>query len=345
MAQKATPEINITDMQIKQQSDELNIYFVLHASKKATPSDYNVIIQPVLRQLPDSLLLPEIVIQGKKARISEQRHLLATGEQRPDSVFYTENGESIPYDISVPYENWMAGSELILNGMSIGCCSVTEMPLGVLAENILSQPVIVKQPEAPVAAVVEVPSFVSPASEYKEGEPQEREGALSVYFRQGKSLIEPEFRDNYNSLVELISTIRKINSSADSRVAHIVIAGFASPEGSPSFNEQLAGDRAMALKYFIADNGRMREDLIHLYNGAIDWEGLRILVSESNMREKTEIINIIDNVPQRDSRYQVGRLESLKRLNGGSPYRYMLDNFFPLLRNAAYVRVYYENLH
>jgi hypothetical protein len=39
----------------------------------------------------------------------------------------------------------------------------------------------------------------------------------------------------------------------------------------------------------------------------------------------------------------VGREGELKKLNGGLPYRYMLEYFFPQLRHAALVWVYYTN--
>ena len=76
---------------------------------------------------------------------------------------------------------------------------------------------------------------------------------------------------------------------------------------------------------------------IELYNGKVNWGGLRKLVAQSSMPYRDQVLNIIDNTP--DYRRQA----ELMRLGGGAPYRYMLNNLFPELRNATYIKVYYEN--
>ncbi len=39
-----------------------------------------------------------------------------------------------------------------------------------------------------------------------------------------------------------------------------------------------------------------------------------------------------------------GRELELMKLSGGRPYLYMLEHMFPDLRNAAFIKVYYENV-
>jgi hypothetical protein len=123
----------------------------------------------------------------------------------------------------------------------------------------------------------------------------------------------------------------------------IVIAGFASPEGSPELNDRLALDRAVAVKEFMMDNSSVEGRSIRIFNGGTDWAGLKKLVEESDIYRKQRIVDIIENTPVWDSRRGVGRRGELMRLDGGDPYRYMLTNFFPQLRQAAYIRVYYES--
>ena len=66
------------------------------------------------------------------------------------------------------------------------------------------------------------------------------------------------------------------------------------------------------------------------------------MVAKSDMAYRDRILSIIDNVPE--SGYGgLSRQAELMRLGGGEPYRYMLNNFFPELRNATYIKVYYEN--
>jgi hypothetical protein len=170
-----------------------------------------------------------------------------------------------------------------------------------------------------------------------------REGSISVYFRQGDHAIDRNFGDNNRNLVELISAVRALSQADDSSIARIVIAGFASPEGATALNERLAHDRAVAIKEFLAGNSDVDPRTIEIYNGAVDWMGLKDLVEQSDIYRKHRIVDIIEHTPVWDGYRNVGRLGELMRLDDGEPYRYMAREFFPLLRQAAYIKVYYEN--
>ncbi len=165
------------------------------------------------------------------------------------------------------------------------------------------------------------------------------QGALKIYFPQGKSVLERYFRDNNASLVNLASSISAIMASKSSRVALVAVVGSASPEGTLAFNDRLAWNRALSLKEFIGDNTALARDSMRLFNGSEDWRGLRRLVAASDMYEKEEILRIIDNVPVKQ-----GRELELMKLGSGRPYLYMLEHMFPELRNAAFIKVYYENV-
>jgi len=54
------------------------------------------------------------------------------------------------------------------------------------------------------------------------------------------------------------------------------------------------------------------------------------------------VLNIIDTVPVWDATKNVGRLGLIMQLNQGKTYEYMKRHFFPKLRNAGYIKVFYE---
>ena len=170
-----------------------------------------------------------------------------------------------------------------------------------------------------------------------------RDGALTIRFGQGRRTIDRELADNNRVLVDLITAVRSIDGSADSRVARVVIAGFASPEGQFEENERLAWERAVAVRNFFVDNSPIDPALVHTYNGSVDWEGLRKLVAGSDMPHRDAVLRIIEDTPVWDAVRNTGRHGELMRLAGGEPYNYMLRRFFPQLRQAAYIKVYYEN--
>lgn len=130
-----------------------------------------------------------------------------------------------------------------------------------------------------------------------------------------------------------------LQESKTSRVVRVVIVGSASPEGTLAFNDRLAWNRAVALKDFLLRNTAFPADSMTLFNGSEDWRGLRRMVAASDLYEREEILRIIDNVPVKK-----GRELELMKLSGGRPYLYMLEHMFPELRNAAFIKVYYENV-
>lgn len=167
---------------------------------------------------------------------------------------------------------------------------------------------------------------------------ENEKGAILIHFSQSATIIDRYYQENNTSLVILASVLKMIEVSDDSRVSKIVVAGFASPEGLLAENDRLARQRAFAVRDFILANSTVHADSIHLYNGSEDWRGLRKLVAASDMEAKTEILRIIDNVP-----IKAGREKRLMDLAGGDPYRWMALHFFPKLRNAAYIKVYYTD--
>ena len=325
--------VNVRDIKVTQANGLVSLSFTLSAGKKATKKNYNLVINPVLENNVKRLQLPSIVIFGKRAKITQERHSLNGGYNYHGQTFYTANGESVRYEASFLHEPWMTGSRLIFEGVSVGCCSSREVLLGPIAENLLAAP------QQPVEKQ-EYPSFVKPISQY-EGGMFDRTGAITVYFHQAKTNIDPWLFNNDRTLAQILSSVREIQASNAHRVSRVVIAGYASPEGTSVINHRLGRDRGQVIKDYIVRHTGMNPNMISTHNGEVDWSGLREYVVNSDMPEKHRILHIIDNTPIWDSYRNVGRLGELQRL--GEPYHYMYRTYFPLLRQAAYIKIYYDD--
>jgi outer membrane protein OmpA-like peptidoglycan-associated protein len=191
-------------------------------------------------------------------------------------------------------------------------------------------------------------SFVGPFDRFDRRNPlgvrgNGSEDGAKIFFRVRSSFIEAGYMNNEATLNDLVSAIRRMLSSPDSRIARIVVGGFASPEGGSQINDRLARERATAVKNYIVENTGMWSDRIVVYNGSVDWLGLRQRIEASTMPERDILLDIIDNVPVWDNRRNVGRLGTIMRLNGGDTYRRLLREHFPYLRSGAFIKVYYEN--
>ena len=165
------------------------------------------------------------------------------------------------------------------------------------------------------------------------------ESALTIHFNTGRRDIVPDFRKNGEALDQLISIIERLLLAHDCKIERIVLAGFASPEGSLSFNMRLAANRSVALKEYLLKKTELADSQIQVANGSVDWAGLRTLVEQGNMRDKAEVLAVINNPPPGED----NRLARLQQLNGGAPYRHLLNYYFPSLRSGTLIRLYYQN--
>jgi outer membrane protein OmpA-like peptidoglycan-associated protein len=354
-------KITTGNHRVEQQDDMVSVGFDVTVGKRVARSGHTVVYRPYLVNGANRWDLPEVIVQKGRGKISEQRHAWAAGaEVKYSGPTVVRGGESFHYSAEVPRQGWMKGAALEAEIIDMGCCSGEITGSGILASNIdLPTPMVVvmvepepePEPVPPATTgdlLAEELPFVMRSAEFDGTLPRlmfddDREGALKVYFPRGNSVLDPDRSGNAETLAKLSSAIRKLQSSADSRVEHVVVAGFASPEGSFRLNDRLAWNRASALKKYITDNSNLDGDIIHIYNGVEDWYGLRLLVEKSNMADKQAVLDIMDKTPIADARNRQLREAELKKLDGGRTYDYMMKNFFPELRNASYIKVYYGN--
>lgn len=370
-------EIEVWDIQAEMQDSSATISFTLNTGERATRNNYSLIITPQLKRDGMNYQLTPIVVQGRRAPIATRRHTLAgrVKELEAERRYYTSNDRSFSYSEELPFQEWMEGSELEFEFVNVGCSQIIQLETELIASNLFwAEPKIeyevvksVTEVPAPTTGeyMAELHPFIKSIGEYEiealtshivvdqQITPRyndlEREidvddsNSIALHFRVGSNRIERNYLNNNSTLVQLFSSIQTIDHSDDSRIAKIVIVGFASPEGAEQNNNKLAWYRAMALRQQLVQNTRINPAIIELQNGGEDWQGLRQLVEESTLAERQIVLDIIDNVPIWDNIKRVGRLGELMRLNSGDSYRYMQEYLFPKLRQATYVKIYYNN--
>lgn len=165
---------------------------------------------------------------------------------------------------------------------------------------------------------------------------------VKVYFRQGYSRLQPAFRGNGIRLDEFMRRVSEMHADSTVRLNSIDIVAYASPEGSYTLNRKLARKRAENISAYLRGNMPfLSGSLFNVQPKGIDWNGLAAMVEASDMRYRSEVLNILRNVPEttyRNGKLVDSRLKRLMDLRGGRPYNYMLEHFFPELRSAgAYV--------
>lgn len=339
-------EVTISNLSIRKIDHNLSVSFDALIPKLG--SNYQLRLTPVLRN--DSLsqsLTPIVVMGNKKAIINKRRKQLA------DKGNYWVAGKKnrlISYKQSIPYECWMNQLSLDIHRTIQGCCQ--EIPLtacqAVTRQLIhydikpLFDVAVVRPKLSALQQLDQMAPFLYPATDYERHneifEQQREKGALIVYFQQGLGKIDLGYKSNKQTLDQVNKVLDLIEADPNASLKKIVIVGFSSPEGTLAKNDVVATKRANSLKHFVGERVKYNSDLFELINGSEDWDGLKKLVENSDMPSRKQVLDIIENYS-----VQGGREVELMKLKGGNPYRYMAEHFFPQLRNAGYIQIYYES--
>jgi hypothetical protein len=231
--------VKVRNFKMVQQRDSVTMDFTLDIGKKAADTESTLTILPLLAKGKDIKELTPVIVRGRTAEILYKRRFIASRRSKetdPSQVITAKNGQSLKYHITLPFEEWMAGSTVLLDGVDEGCCSAVRTNLGIIAQNVMvpeadftrQEQIVIPAPPVPQLTTGERLAkkfpFVKPMDEGNEQ--YSREG-ITVYFHQDKSNIEQDYRRNRQSLIDILSVVEELQQSGDSEVERIVIAGFA----------------------------------------------------------------------------------------------------------------------
>lgn len=339
--------VSISNTSIKKIGGEVAVSFDMEID--GFPQNYKVTLVPILyNNKNESRTLPPVTIVGRKKNIADRRGVEYQVERR---IVRRNSPRNLEYSVTVPFEQWMQVTSIAVYRFGEGCLTQFEEPGEVIAEGKLLYYDVVPFFNASALDYelteleeydLENP-FLHPMEDYNKRYDillkDRGKGTSTVIFKVGSHMIDLDMQDNKDVLDAIGKAFDLIENDPNAILKQIMVAGYASPEGSLAFNTALAQRRAESVKKFLQSRMKNPNDnLFEVYNGREDWDGLRNMVEKSEMEEKEEIISIIDSYTME----QEMRKAKLKQLYGGAPYKYMLENFYPTLRCAGYVQVYYE---
>lgn len=161
---------------------------------------------------------------------------------------------------------------------------------------------------------------------------------VAIYFRQGHYNLDLSYRTNKESLESIYAQMAEIYYDSTRFFRHVQIISGTSPEGSYSFNQRLSKNRLNALKNYIQSRLPIPDSIFVQESRGINWIDLIALVEESDMPNKEDMLHILRDVPEIeevDGRVTYPRKKAMEQLDGGRPYRYMYNHFFPVLRQSC----------
>lgn len=158
--------------------------------------------------------------------------------------------------------------------------------------------------------------------------------SVKVFFALNKAVYNPALEGNAQSMSKFID--RLAISKKSGNLDHIVVYGYASPEGPFLNNVKLSERRCDAVANYISRNADIPLSDIKTIPGYLAWDGLRALVINDTLTpSRKEVIRILDEyIPDACTDLEISnRCEKrLIAIDNGQTYNWLRTNLFPQLR-------------
>lgn len=316
-------QINVSNVEIRQNGDSVSVRMDMDISVLKIPANRSVILTPSLQTDEKTQTLPPIEIMGRKRYIYyiRNKNIVSPGETYRIVERKNKTRQQIHYHISFTYEKPLNSARLILNNDECGCCNI----ILDTQEQMLTDTTFL-----PAAPDTFIPRFAYIKPEVETIKERSEKGSAYIDFAVGRSDIRPGYRNNPDELAKIKNTIELIKNDPDTKITHITIKGFASPDGKYETNRNLAKARTDALSQYIEQQYGFTSGLFILAYEAEDWDGLRKFVENSDLAEKNTLLDLIDGTLAPDAKE--------KKLKSAHPetYRYLQNACFPALRHSDY---------
>lgn len=157
---------------------------------------------------------------------------------------------------------------------------------------------------------------------------QQMTDSLRVYFRQGYSAFDPNYRNNQKSVDAFISRVKTFQQDSDVfDILRVTFKAGASPEGSHDINSRISAKRGENLTSYLKKYIDFDNEILHVEDVVEDWGKLYDLVEASKMNYRDEVLTLLH------SGHEPEKLKKeLQQLHSGYVWRYMNQNLFPELR-------------
>ena len=163
--------------------------------------------------------------------------------------------------------------------------------------------------------------------------PQKRLLGIEVHFRFDKSQFDMNYMGNAQALERFAQAVDSIGLN---RIDSVVVVSQSSPEGVYEHNMKLSRNRAATMRRIVLQRHPELESLLYVHPDGESWEGLRRYVAnDKKMKQQTidQVLRIIDS--------DVNVATKKWRLQQLPIYRYLIQTYYPRLRNSVFCIVYF----
>ena len=156
-------------------------------------------------------------------------------------------------------------------------------------------------------------------------------------------MLDPKFENNEANLNDVIQFLNEVRNDTTIELTQVTFCGSASPEGGNKLNRNLAKRRCANMEQYVRQRIMLPEDIIKRQEWSDAWQKLAIYVENSDMPNKKEVLHELLETPEYTYNKYGALVDSRKKrlmdMNYGRTWNYMLDKFFPSVRNASAILV------
>lgn len=323
----------ITNESITHDGTIVTVSFDVDTDVRDLPSNRKEVIIPYIYSGKDTLYLDimEVYGKGRYKRERQVNHIAGDKDWELGENQYMK-GDIYTYVSQIPLKRWMKSADLNIKRQLVGCACEKELEDEKIAEGLA----LFQEPQLPPRRTPEY-VLADAKKEWDFGQDQ-----LEIVFKESKIEIDSTVFDNEVTFGKILAAVDKIHSNPDYRIDKIEVAGYASPEGPPGFNNWLGYNRAVALINYIIEQRPeygLTMDNFRIVNGDENWEGLKWALKDYEFEHKDRVLKIIDDetIPTELKK------DKIKWIDHGKTWKKMLYEIYPRLRCARYLAVFYDS--
>ena len=166
---------------------------------------------------------------------------------------------------------------------------------------------------------------------------------VCVRFPVASSVLNPNFGDNAASLAEIVKFLTDVQKDSTLELTSVKFCGSASPEGGPLLNQRLTERRCANMERYVRERVQLPDAIVSKCECSEMWQKLAYFVEKSDMPYRDEVLHQIRETDEFTYNSKGVLVDSRKKrlmdLNYGRTWNYMLDKFFPSIRNASAILV------
>lgn len=261
---------------------------------------------------------PVLTYAGGETAFEKVQVLQGESVQANNKVI-TTNGGDFTYTASIPYEDAMKVSELMLNvTASRGTQSLDFDPVKLADGVIATSTLVAKKSKAIIMK-----------DNFKRIIPEVQEADIN-YVINRSNIRSTELKDE--DITMLREYIKSVNSDPSRQFKTTVVSSYASPDGKLDFNEKLSVNRGASADKFIKQEfsdveAAQAADFFDSMTTAEDWDGFKAEVENSSIQDKELILRVL-------SMYADPEVREKEIKNMASAFEVLKTDILPKLRRS-----------